>query len=271
MKVQKIDSNQNNWLVLGGTSDAQRFCHMLKAAQISFSVSVATEAGRQLASAEGFYVHCGRLQQEGLEQLLIEGVFVGIIDLTHPHAVEVTRTAQAACSALGLAYFRYRRPVVMAYGQGMGDGLSHFATTEVEAADLAATLGNRILVTGSKACALYEKHLTRRHGKKVIYRVIPKAEVLAQLEHEGVGLDRIIAMMGPITTEMNIATIKHYGIEVIIAKEAGDASGTRQRHEAAIAMGIHLVTLMRPVPEENAYSSLEDLMDALFHENRSDQ
>lgn len=97
----------------------------------------------------------------------------------------------------------------------------------------------------------------------MVYRVLPQSKVLAQLEAEGVSLGRIIAMLGPISTEMNIATLGHYGIDVLIAKAAGDASGTHQRREAVKALGIHLVEINRPEPLEEAIQSLEQLLETV--------
>lgn len=265
--VSKSPANTSSGklLVLGGTSDAQSFCRGLQEAKIQFVVSVATEAGRQLAEAAGFSVLCGRLNLVDFQHLLLENAFEGVVDLTHPHAVEVTKTARVACNATGVAFWRYERPdeATRVAKIQASDLHCHFVNTEVEAAMLAAELGERILVTGSKACALYEQVLTQQLGKTVVYRVLPQSKVLAQLEAEGVSLGRIIAMLGPISTEMNIATLGHYGIEVLIAKTAGDASGTHQRREAAKALGIHLVEINRPEPLEEAIQSLEQLLETV--------
>lgn len=51
-------------LVMGGTSDARALCQQLDAAQVRYTLSVATPTGQQLAGDIRGRVRCGRLELE---------------------------------------------------------------------------------------------------------------------------------------------------------------------------------------------------------------
>lgn len=251
-------------LVLGGTSDAQAFCKMLNEHHLPFVVSVATEAGASLALAENYEVLCERFDGPRFVNLIQEMKIGAVVDLTHPHAHVITAMASKLCETEHVPYFRYNRPEVITKETNLLNPFLHMAESETQAAEIAFHLGNRILVTGSKSVALYERLLSMNAKKTVIYRVLPKSEILAQIEDLGVSWDRIIAAKGPFNTLMNKATIEHFKIEVMIAKEAGDASGTLERLEAAKQMGIPLVMIQRPDAIPEAMTSLKVIFEALI-------
>ena len=54
--------NYGDVLVVGGTSDARAICQLLDAAQVQYTVSVATPTGAALAGDIAGQVRCGRLE-----------------------------------------------------------------------------------------------------------------------------------------------------------------------------------------------------------------
>ena len=50
--------------MIGGTSDARALCQQLDAAQVRYTLSVATPTGQQLAGDIRGRVRCGRLEPE---------------------------------------------------------------------------------------------------------------------------------------------------------------------------------------------------------------
>ncbi|MEH6180835.1 precorrin-6A/cobalt-precorrin-6A reductase, partial [Salmonella enterica subsp. enterica serovar Typhimurium] len=53
--------NEGDVLVVGGTSDARALCRQLDAANVAYTLSVATPAGKALAGDIKGQVRCGRL------------------------------------------------------------------------------------------------------------------------------------------------------------------------------------------------------------------
>lgn len=243
-------------LVLGGTSDAVAFCHLLEENNVTYQMSVATLGGMEMGSREGLNAMMTRFTKESLRQYLEDHQVSTICDLTHPHAFEISQLAMVVASEEGTLYLRYERP--------MSDETNEidFVVSDMsEAATLAASIGNVIFVTGSKHVALFEEQLTRRAGKRVIYRVIPRQEVIAEISALGVGMDRMIAMQGPFSQEMNTAIFRAFKVEVVIGKEGGQASGTDQRHLAACALGIKNIVVKRPPCQYvNIYDSLSAMI-----------
>lgn len=56
--------NYGDVLVMGGTSDARMLCQQLDAANVAYTLSVATPTGKQLAGDIKGQVRCGRLERE---------------------------------------------------------------------------------------------------------------------------------------------------------------------------------------------------------------
>lgn len=54
--------NEGDVLVVGGTSDARALCRQLDAANVAYTLSVATPAGKALAGDIKGQVRCGRLE-----------------------------------------------------------------------------------------------------------------------------------------------------------------------------------------------------------------
>lgn len=54
--------NEGEVLVVGGTSDARALCRQLDAANVAYTLSVATPAGKALAGDIKGQVRCGRLE-----------------------------------------------------------------------------------------------------------------------------------------------------------------------------------------------------------------
>lgn len=54
--------NEGEVLVVGGTSDARALCRQLGAANVAYTLSVATPAGKALAGDIKGQVRCGRLE-----------------------------------------------------------------------------------------------------------------------------------------------------------------------------------------------------------------
>ena len=101
-----------------------------------------------------------------------------------------------------------------------------------QACEIANEKGNNIFIgTGSKNL---DKYIELIKGKKLIARVLPTSDVLKSCEELGLNADNIIAMKGPFTEEINIATYRQYDIDLLITKESGVAGGFLEQHDQQI-------------------------------------
>lgn len=95
-------------LVLGGTSDAKYLAQQLHQAGISLIYSVAGKVGTPKTSypiiSGGFSVF------GGLEHFLQQKKITGVLDVTHPYALNITQQACTLAEQNGLPYWRYERP-----------------------------------------------------------------------------------------------------------------------------------------------------------------
>ena len=88
-------------LVMGGTSDARALCQQLDAANVAYTLSVATPTGKQLAGDIKGQVRCGRLEQDEMVNWLKENGTRWVIDASHPYAEVVSRNILCACERAG--------------------------------------------------------------------------------------------------------------------------------------------------------------------------
>ncbi|RAW88386.1 cobalt-precorrin-6A reductase [Photorhabdus laumondii] len=249
--------------VFGGTSDARLLCQALDAAGAGYRLSVATDAGRQLAGDIQGEVVVGRMDAEAMVDYFDQHKVRWVIDASHPYADALSQNVLTACRRLSLRLTRYQRPSEI-------DLLSHpllHKVNSIEAAcDVARTLGQRILLTtGSKQLELYQRLLP---GKTLLVRVLPTAEVLIQCEALGLGVDHIIALRGPFTAEFNHAVYEFCHPDVVITKESGAEGGYQQKVAPCLALNIPCIVVCRPIPtlpgdDGEQISSLDEFVQHL--------
>ncbi|MCM3337864.1 precorrin-6A reductase [Paenibacillus sp. MER TA 81-3] len=238
-------------LIFGGTSDSLDICDWLHARGRDYIVSVATEYGEQLAKQHAEHVICQRLDEAGMCRVMQEKTVSLVIDATHPFAVEVSGNAMNAADSMNIPYVRYER------SSGEADHL-HLVRDIDEACRAASALGDRIfLTTGSKNLPEY---VAKLHGKHVIARVLPVAEVIAACEQLGLLADQIIAMKGPFSQALNQELFRQAGAEVMITKESGAKGGFAEKIAACQELGIPCVVIRRPaLPYPNVITDIDEL------------
>jgi precorrin-6A/cobalt-precorrin-6A reductase len=246
--------------IFGGTSDALSLCRLLEAHGFSYSLSVATNVGEELAAMLKGDIIVGRMDERQMTQWLKDNGVDCVIDATHPFAAEVSRNVLQACQRLAIGCLRFERPQHI-------DTLDHpllFKVDDVEqACTQAAQLGERIfLTTGSKQLADYVRLLP---GKFLLARVLPTVAVLEACNALGLGVANIVALKGPFSTEINAAMYRFYQPDVVITKESGDAGGYRQKVQPCIDAGIPCIVIRRPqVDYVCVYSNLDALVARLL-------
>lgn len=243
-------------LLLGGTSDTAPLAQRL--AQVGFPVlvSTATDAALAVGSHGNIRRRCGRLDRAGLKDLIERESILAIVDATHPYATEVRENVRAVAAALRVPYSTFIRP--SALDEDKDDG--RFVSDHSEAAKVAFSLGQGVLLTtGSNHLAEYTSE-ARRTGLPLCVRVLPRQESLAQCGREGISPERTIADRGPFGVEENRQHIQQCNAGVLVTKDGGHVSGVRAKLEAARLEKCSLVVVRRPqVAQENAFSDVEEL------------
>ena len=241
-------------LLFGGTAEGRELAGWLLERGIPTLVCVATEYGETLLPPES-EAHVGRLDREGMEQLMASRPFTCVVDATHPYAVEVTANIKAAAEAAGLPRLRLVR-------RSDGEDGCLRARSMAEAAELLEGLeGNVLLTTGSKELSAFA-----RSGlvERCCPRVLPMADSLARCLELGFPPKHIICMQGPFSKELNVALLKQYKIRTLVTKDTGGYGGFREKAEAAREAGCALLVVERP-SRENGYT-LEELKQMLGEE-----
>ena len=230
-------------LVLAGTKDGRDLITLLDKAGYEVMASVFSEYGRQLIQLTHVSIHAGPLDTEGLMELILSKKINMVVDASHPYAVNVSQNAMGACQATGIHYVRYERTTtpLPAY-QAL-----HVVYDYDQAAHVAASLGKVIfLTTGSRHLQSF-KAVTDVGGQRLIARVLPEPSVLQECLELGFLPKDIVAVQGPFSHDLNVALFKEYQAEVIVTKNSGQVGGSDTKMTAAMALGVPLVLIDRPI------------------------
>lgn len=249
-------------LVLGGTSDSIKICNLInkKGFCNRYILSVTTEYGKNLAKGVAKKIHLGKMSDEFMKKFIIENKISFIIDATHPYAAEVSKNAIKAAEDTDTGYIRYERKSLL---EEIDYNRCIFADSIEEMCEK-ANLGSykRILIgTGSKNLSKYRENIKEA---ELFPRVLPTSEVILECEKMGFDADNIIAMKGPFSKEMNIETIKHYNIDLMLTKESGVEGGFLEKINSCKETGIDVIVLKRQrMCYPNQTSELEDIEEIL--------
>ena len=229
------------FVIFSGTTEGRELSRLLAEAGAQVTVCVATEYGsEEQVSVPGVEVLQGPLSPEEKAELLSGAVLC--VDATHPYARNISRSVKAACEAAGVRLLRLKRQESDLAGAIL-----------VESAAAAAEYlrereGNVLLTTGTKEL----KAFAELPPERLFPRVLPSCDSIAACEVLGIPHRNIIAMQGPFSREMNMATIRQYNIRFVVSKDGGGPGGFAEKASAAKETGAELIVIRRP--EENGFS-----------------
>lgn len=230
--------------VFAGTTEGRRLVELLADAPVEVTACVATEYGEALLTPrDRLTVSHRRLTEEEMETLLVRERFDLVVDATHPYAAEVTENIAQACRGAGVEYLRLLREA-----DAPPEGAVYLPDTESAVNWLAGTEGNILLTTGSKELAKYAA--LPEFAQRVYARVLPMEASLSACRAAGLGPDRIIAMQGPFSREMNAALLRAVSAKYLVTKDTGETGGFGEKAAAARDAGVVLVVVGRPVQRE---------------------
>ena len=247
-------------LVLAGTQDGREIAAGLREAGHEVIASVVSEYGRELVAQSGVPVQAAAMDEQQLQQFVIQHGIRLIIDATHPYAVNVSRNARQVAANLHIPCLRYERPdsALPIYAKLV------LAPDMQRAAEMAVGLGKTVfLTTGSHSLPLFRAAAAGRDCR-LIARVLPQPEVIADCIANGFSPADIIAAQGPFSQELNRELFRAYGADVMVTKNSGAIGGTDAKIAAAIELGLIIVVVQRPAAlQQQVFESLPALLEYL--------
>ncbi|MBQ6373203.1 MAG: precorrin-6A reductase [Clostridia bacterium] len=227
--------------IFAGTTEGRRLVERLSDQPLKLCVCVATPYGRaMIPDGDNVEVLTGRLDRGDMRALLASRRFDAVIDATHPYATEVSGNLSAACADTDTAYLRLDRAEC-----GAPDDAIYVDTVQDAADRLAKQTGRALLTTGSKELGPYSN--VPGFDERFYVRVLPSQASLAACEAAGFSPSHIIAMQGPFSVDMNVATLRAVGADWLVTKASGQSGDFEEKIEAAGRIGARCIVIGRPV------------------------
>lgn len=246
-------------IIFGGTTEGRRLAEFCGEHKIQTVVCVVSEYGEMLVP-ESTSV---RVIRRALEKDEMEALFVAekpslVLDATHPYARVVTENVTQVCQKMGIVWYRVLRKSeletkeqksVMAV---VGTVTNVDSIVTVDSVDQAVEWlksheGTVLVTTGSKELVKYTA--IPDYKERIFARILPDSQALLNSETLGFPRNHMIAMQGPFSLEMNIATMRMTGANYLVTKESGHAGGFLDKIHAAEAVGATALVIGRPLKE----------------------
>lgn len=231
--------------IFAGTTEGRELAEFIGGCGgVSATVCVATDYGQtRISPAENLRVMSARLSADEMAELFTDTPFDLVVDATHPYAVAATENIVEACRRTGTEYLR-----VLREGSGGAEGAVFAADIPAAVAYLSEREGNILLTTGSKELSAFAP--ISDFDRRVWARVLPMESSLEACRAAGLTAAHIIAMQGPFSEEINIATLKSIGASFLVTKDTGGAGGFNEKISAAAKAGAQAVVIGRPPQRE---------------------
>ncbi len=245
------------WLI-GGTSDSVAIAQMLANARIYFVVSVATPIAKDIYAA-GTKVEIGCMDRHRMQDFCQQENIAAVVDASHPHAAEVSRSAIAVTNKLNIPYLRYERSNPRVFN------LASENVSEIELDSFDTLLsgnylqGHKVLLT--VGCKILPQFQSWQKRATLYARVLPKIESLNVANKAGFKRDRLIAIRPPLTLELEKALWQQWKISLVVTKASGKAGGEDIKRQVAASLNIPLIIIARP--QVNYPQQTTDLMEIL--------
>ena len=231
-----------NVVIFSGTTEGRELAEFCSRSWTPALVCVATDVGPSvMPDLRCVTYHVGRLDKDGMRELLGHVRPKIVVDATHPYATEVTNNCSAVCTELGLAYLRVKRPDT---NSPSGNDVRTVPDIDAAVAWLNTTKGVIFATTGAKEAAALTS-INDFHNR-VVLRILPIAEGIRDCLDLGYPSSHLIAMQGPFSQDLNLAMFQHYGASILLTKSSGDAGGYSEKLAAARQYGMSCVVIARP-------------------------
>lgn len=236
-------------LLFAGTTEGRRLAEKAAQQNCDCTVSTATEYGDiAFSDIKGVRRINGRMNEHQIREFILKEKMTVVIDATHPFAKAATENIRLAAKSAGVKYIRCLREEGQD-GKADGNTCVTFLSLEEAVRWLDQTEGNILAATGSKEIHLYKR--IKNYKSRCYARVLSTSEAVTEAAGAGFFGKHLIAMQGPFSEEMNIATLKHVHASYFVTKESGKAGGFEEKLSAAKKAGVRLIVIQRP--DETGY------------------
>ena len=229
------------WLV-GGTSESILLFNQLQEQGVPVVVTVTTDAAVQNYPVQGgAQVEVKRFERdENLQGWIDEHHVSGILDASHPFAIEISQRAMRVAQTMSRPYLRFERSLVMAYESDqvteLEQGLGTLSRDRIA--------GNRVLLmVGSQALPEFAQW---HDCAELFARILPSEAAVKIAAKSGFRREHLIAFQPPLSFEMECALWRHWDITLAITKASGQAGGEDIKRQVAEALKVPLLVLKRP-------------------------
>ena len=272
-------------IIFGGTTEGRRLAEFCGEHKIQTVVCVVSEYGEMLVpESPSVQVIRKALNKDEMEALFVAEKPSLVLDATHPYARVVTENVTQVCRKMGIHRYRVLRKPELEPGK-LGSKEQRLSvdstdimdstkvqnpTTSLNFADIMnstdtvnsiVTLdsvdqavewlksheGTVLVTTGSKELVKYTS--IPDYKERIFARILPDSQALLNSETLGFPRSHMIAMQGPFSMEMNIATMHMTGAKYLVTKESGHAGGFLDKIHAAEAVGATALVIGRPLKE----------------------
>jgi precorrin-6A/cobalt-precorrin-6A reductase len=225
-----------------GTTEGKKILSLLNKFTDDIFVSTATNYGGELLNNFKFKVlNTKPLDEDGFEREMIRYGINVVIDASHPYAVEVTKNLIKVCSKLKIEYIRYERPSILAEFSNT-ESIKKVRKYEELGQALQGFEGCILNTTGSRNI---EKIMDLKLKNRIVHRVLPTVDSVQACISNGVKIDDIIAIKGPVSFELNKTFIKEYDTKLMLLKDSGIEGGTLEKLRACMELGVTAFVIER--------------------------
>ena len=233
-------------IIFGGTTEGRRLAEFCGEHKIQTVVCVVSEYGEMLVP-ESTSV---RVIRRALEKDEMEALFVAekpslVLDATHPYARVVTENVTQVCQKMGIVWYRVLRKSELETKNA--DSIVTVDSVDQAVEWLKSHEGTVLVTTGSKELVKYTA--IPDYKERIFARILPDSQALLNSETLGFPRNHMIAMQGPFSLEMNIATMRMTGANYLVTKESGHAGGFLDKIHAAEVVGATALVIGRPLKE----------------------
>ena len=233
-------------IIFGGTTEGRRLAEFCGEHKIQTVVCVVSEYGEMLVPESPSV----RVIRRALEKGEMEALFVAekpslVLDATHPYARVVTENVTQVCQKMGIVWYRVLRKSELETKNA--DSIVTVDSVDQAVEWLKSHEGTVLVTTGSKELVKYTA--IPDYKERIFARILPDSQALLNSEALGFPRNHMIAMQGPFSLEMNIATMRMTGANYLVTKESGHAGGFLDKIHAAEAVGATALVIGRPLKE----------------------
>ena len=234
-------------IIFGGTTEGRRLAEFCGEHKIQTVVCVVSEYGEMLVpESPSVRVIRKALNQDEMEALFEEEKPALVLDATHPYARVVTENVTQVCQKMGIKRYRVLRKPELELEKNV-DSVVNVESVDEAVEWLKNHEGTALITTGSKELVKYTA--IQDYKDRIFARILPDSQALLNSETLGFPRNHMIAMQGPFSLEMNIATMHMTGAKYLVTKESGHAGGFLDKIHAAESVGATALVIGRPLKE----------------------